>query len=64
MKGGAHYHLAACGGLGFMREKEAANCFCRLSRQHTHQRLNGQQWRCVMAQVGPGIHDGVDLFDG
>jgi len=27
MKGGAHYHLAACGGLGFMGEKEAGIYF-------------------------------------
>jgi hypothetical protein len=35
-----------------------------LARQHTHQRFNRQQRRRVMAQIRPGIHDGVDLLDG
>jgi hypothetical protein len=35
-----------------------------LAGEGTHQSFNGQQRGCVMAQVGAGIHDGVDFFDG
>jgi hypothetical protein len=35
-----------------------------LTSQDTHQSFDSQQWGCVVAQVGAGIHDGVDLFDG
>jgi len=38
--------------------------FCKLSCEDAHQSFNCQQWGCVVAQVGAGIHDGVDLFDG
>ena len=34
----------------------------RLAGQGAHQSFNGQQWGCVVAQVGAGIHDGVDLL--
>jgi hypothetical protein len=35
-----------------------------LAGEDAHKRFNCQQWGCVVAQVGAGIHDGVDLFDG
>jgi hypothetical protein len=35
-----------------------------LAGEDAHQSFNGQQGRCVVAQVGARIHDGVDLFDG
>ena len=35
-----------------------------LTGEDTHKGFNGQQWGCVVAQVGAGIHDGVDLFYG
>jgi len=38
--------------------------FSRLTGKDAHKGFNGQQWGCVMAQVGAGIHDGVDLLDG
>ena len=34
-----------------------------LAGQDAHQRFNGQQRGCIVAQIGAGIHDGVDLFD-
>jgi len=63
MKGGGDYQVWGAGGQVLCVILGLKYGFCGLSSQHTHQSLNGQQGRCVMAQVGPGIHDGVDLFD-
>jgi len=63
MKGGANYQLPRLRRARFYAWKEGGIDFCGLSRQHTHQRLHRQQRRRVVAQVGSGIHDGVDLFD-
>ena len=34
-----------------------------LAGKNAHKGFNGKQGWCVMAQVGAGFHDGVDLFD-
>jgi hypothetical protein len=35
-----------------------------LAGENAHQSFNGKQRCCVVAQVGAGVHDGIDLFDG
>ncbi len=32
------------------------------SCQTTHQGFDGQKWCCIVAQVGPRFHDGIDLL--
>ena len=56
MKGGGDYHLG--------RQVYAINrAVLGLAGKDAHKGFNCQQRCCVVAQVGPGLHDRVDLFD-
>ena len=49
--------------VSFVREKRVSMGVSRLAGQDAHKCFNGQQRGGVMAQVGSGFHDCVDLFD-
>ena len=50
--------------LQLIRKQVTEKIVDDLAGKGAHQSFNGQQGCCVVAQVGAGIHDGVDLFDG